>query len=278
MKADVATARPLIMGIVNVTPDSFSDGGLFLNPHDAIAHGLRLVEEGADILDIGAESTRPGAAPVETQEELDRVLPVIEGLRARVATPLSIDTMKPAVARAAFHAGAGVWNDVNGLRDREAMQAALALKAEVIVMHMQGAPRTMQEAPHYLDVVEEVAAFLEGQVRTLRAGGVNHAWIDPGIGFGKTLAHNLALMRAIPVLKARCNARLVFGASRKSFIAKIESRDGANSSSIQGRLGGSIAAVLAAARWGADMVRVHDVAETLQALRVAAALEQAALA
>lgn len=263
---------PLIMGIVNVTPDSFSDGGEFFDAARAIEHGLRLAGDGADILDIGAESTRPGAAAVSADEELERALPVIEGLNARCATPLSIDTMKPEVARAAIAAGASIWNDVNGLRDEQALQTAIALKAPVIVMHMQGAPRTMQDAPHYEDVVEEVASFLAQQTKALRAGGVEEIWIDPGIGFGKTLAHNLALIHAIPVLKARAQAPLVFGASRKSFIAKLEARDGAPQSLASARLGGSIAAALAAVRAGADMVRVHDVADTLQALRVAHAI------
>ena len=255
---------PLIMGIVNVTPDSFSDGGLFQSTQAAVAHGLRLAAEGADWLDIGGESTRPGAAPVSVQEELERVLPVIEALRQRTPTPLSIDTMKPAVARAALAAGASLWNDVTGFRDQESMHAAVRLKAPVAVMHMQGEPRTMQAAPHYTDVVQEVGAFLKTQADLLAEGGVGQIWIDPGIGFGKTLEHNVALIRAIPALKAMTGRPLLFGASRKSMIAKIDPAATGSGD----RLGGSLALALAAAQAGADRLRVHDVKETAQALRV----------
>lgn len=259
---------PLLMGIVNVTPDSFSDGGRFFSVQAATDHALRLVAEGADWLDIGGESTRPGAAPVTAEEELDRVLPVIEALARRVATPLSIDTMKPAVAEAGLAAGARLWNDVTGFRSPANLAKARALKAPVVVMHMQGEPQTMQAAPRYDDVVAEVAAFLKAQAEGLEAAGVPEIWIDPGIGFGKTLAHNLALIRAIPTLKNETQRALLCGASRKSLIAKIDPKAEAPTQ----RLGGSLALALAAAEAGADMLRVHDVAETRQALAVAAAL------
>ncbi len=261
------TAGPLIMGIVNVTPDSFSDGGRFSDARAAIDHGLRLIEEGADWLDIGGESTRPGAASVSAEEERARVTPVIEGL-ASCGKPLSIDTMKPGVAQAAIAAGAALWNDVTGLRDPASLAAAAKLKAPVAVMHMQGEPRTMQAAPHYKDVVAEVSDFLVHQARALSALGVSDVWIDPGIGFGKTLDQNLALIRAIPVLKARTGRPLLFGASRKSLIAKIHPP----ATDAGARLGGSLALALYAAKAGADMLRVHDVKETVEALAVAAAL------
>lgn len=255
---------PLVMGIVNVTPDSFSDGGRHASAAAAIAHGLALAAAGADILDIGGESTRPGAAPVSEVEELARVLPVIEGLRQRTALPLSIDTMKPKVARAAVAAGAQIWNDVNGLRAEGAIEAAAALGVCAVVMHMQGAPRTMQREPRYDDVVGEVSAFLGAQAAALSEAGVRDLWVDPGIGFGKTLAHNLALIAAIPRIKAATGRPLLFGASRKSMIAKLDR----TAESPDLRLGGSLALALRAAALGADVLRVHDVYETVQALRV----------
>jgi dihydropteroate synthase len=262
------------MGIVNVTPDSFSDGGAFATAEAAIAHGLRLVEEGADIIDVGGESTRPGAAPVTAAEELRRVLPVVTAL-ARAGVRVSIDTMKPDVARAAVECGAVIWNDVNALRADGSLEAAVALDCAIILMHMRGEPRTMQTAPHYDDVVADVADFLSKRVAALEAAGVRHGiWVDPGIGFGKTLEHNLALLRAIPTLHARTARPVLIGASRKSFIGKIEVRDGGAASAEGERLGGSIAVALHAAAAGADMLRVHDVAATVQALRVARALEE----
>jgi dihydropteroate synthase len=267
VNAAVNSVRPLIMGIVNVTPDSFSDGGRFLAASEAIAHGRRLIEEGADWLDIGGESTRPGANAVSIQEELDRVLPVIEGL-ADAETPLSIDTMKPAVARAAIAAGASLWNDVTGFKDPASLTAAGELKVSVAVMHMQGEPRTMQDDPQYADVVSEVGAFLKTQADALAQAGVSDIWVDPGIGFGKTLAHNLALIRAIPDLKAKTGRKLLFGASRKSLIAKIHPAAGPAGE----RIGGSLALALFAAQAGADMLRVHDVKATIEALAVAQAI------
>lgn len=257
---------PVIMGVVNVTPDSFSDGGQHPNAESAIAHGLRLLAQGARVLDIGGESTRPGAAPVSEAQELKRVIPVIAALRAQTQAPMSIDTMKPAVARAAVAAGATLWNDVTALRHApESLETAAELGVDVILMHMQGAPQTMQDNPRYDDVVGEVIAFLNARVATARAAGVvaERLWVDPGIGFGKTLEHNLALIRALPRIVAETGRPLVFGASRKRFIAALDDHAPADR-----RLGGSIAAALAAAAGGAAMIRVHDVAETAQALKV----------
>lgn len=261
-----------LMGIVNVTPDSFSDGGRYAAMDPAIAHGLKLWGEGADVVDVGGESTRPGAAPVDAEEEVRRALPVVSAL-ARVGVKVSIDTMKPSVAEAAIGAGATIWNDVNGLRAPGAVETAARLKCGVIVMHMQGGPQTMQAAPSYVDVVAEVAAFLRVRVATLADAGVADITVDPGIGFGKTLAQNLALLRALPRLREETGRPVLVGASRKSFVGKIEARAGVAVSKEDARIGGSLAAALFAARNGADMLRVHDVAETAQALRVADALE-----
>ena len=267
--------RPRIMGIVNVTPDSFSDGGLHADADTAIAHGLRLMAEGADIVDVGGESTRPGAKPVDAAEELRRVLPVVAAL-ARAGATVSIDTMKPEVARAAMAAGATIWNDVNGFASPGAVETAAALGCAVVVMHMQGEPRVMQADPRYGDVVEEVGDFLAARVAALAAAGVTDIRVDPGIGFGKSLEHNLALLRAIAALRARIARPVLIGASRKSFIGRIETRDGAVASKEDARLGGSLATALFAARQGADALRVHDVAETVQALRVARAMGEGA--
>jgi len=268
-----ALMRPLIMGIVNVTPDSFSDGGLHLDPGAAAAHGEQLLAEGADLLDVGGESTRPGAEPVAEGEEIRRIIPVIEALRARTDRPISVDTMKPGVARAAAAAGATVWNDVTAL---EGSPRSLALAAElgcgVVLMHMRGTPSTMQAAPQYDDVVAEVAAYLGGRVEAAVAAGIARSkiWIDPGIGFGKTRRHNLMLIARLDRL-ALLGIPVLVGASRKSFIARTAG-DGAGEA---GRLGGSLAVALAAAARGAAALRVHDVAATRQALAVAAAIEEA---
>lgn len=254
---------PYVMGVLNVTPDSFSDGGA----HDRAAapHALAMLDAGADIIDIGGESTRPGAAPVEEGEEIARVVPVIAALRAATKAPISIDTMKPAVAVAAMQAGASIWNDVAALRSPGAIETAAALHRPVILMHMQGEPRTMQDHPRYDDVVGEVIAFLQARVAAAEERGVQDIWVDPGIGFGKTLAHNLALLRSVDRIRAETGRPVVIGASRKRFIAAID--EGAGDAR-RGRLGGSVAAALVAAQNGAEMVRVHDVAETVQALKV----------
>lgn len=267
-----AEGRPLVMGVLNVTPDSFSDGGRFNALAAALDHACRMAEAGADVIDVGGESTRPGADPVPEAEELERVVPVIEALGARVPAAISIDTRKPAVAEAAVAAGAALWNDVGALRWPGALEAAAALGVPVVLMHMQGEPGVMQQAPRYADVVGEVAAFLEARKAAAIEAGVEEAaiWVDPGIGFGKTLAHNLALLRALPRFAAI--GPLAVGVSRKSFIAKIEAAQGAPQSDPADRLGGSLAGALIAAQAGAAMLRVHDVAETVQALRVARAI------
>ena len=254
-----------VMGIVNVTPDSFSDGGLFLDPEAGLAHALRLVAEGADILDIGGESSRPGAQPVSEADEIARVVPLITAIRAATSVPISIDTVKPAVARAALAAGASIWNDIAALAAPGAPETAAELGCEVILMHMQGEPRTMQAAPRYDDVVAEVCEFLLARADAAMAAGVarERIWLDPGIGFGKTLAHNLALMAALDQIVA-LGFPVLLGASRKSFLARLDpaAQDPTH------RLGGSLAAALAGASAGVAAVRVHDVAQTVQALRV----------
>jgi dihydropteroate synthase len=253
--------RPLVMGIVNVTPDSFSDGGRFIDPQSAIVHARRLVEEGVDILDIGGESTRPGSQPVSQQEELDRVMPVLEGVRD-LGVPVSIDTMKPAVMRAAVAAGAAMINDVYGFRAPGAWAAVRDSDCMLCVMHMKGEPRTMQDNPVYQDVVAEVEAFLIERLAAAEKAGIQHArmLIDPGFGFGKTLIHNLTLMRALPRLAKL--APVLAGVSRKRMIGALTGRD------IQDRLAGSLAAAVRAVENGAAIVRVHDVKETVDALTV----------
>jgi dihydropteroate synthase len=261
------------MGVVNVTPDSFSDGGRFLQDGAALVQARRLIAAGADSLDIGGESTRPGAAPVAAAHELARVIPVIEAIHAESAIPISVDTMKPAVARAAAAAGAAIWNDVTALRwCDESPSTAADLGCEVVLMHMRGEPGHMQDAPAYDDVVAEVEAFLAGRAEAAMAAGVarDRIWLDPGIGFGKTLAHNLALLAHLDRIVA-LGFPVLLGASRKSFLAKIDPVAAAPDD----RLGGSLAAALAGAAAGVAVVRVHDVRETLQALAVRAAIEAA---
>jgi dihydropteroate synthase len=253
------------MGIVNVTPDSFSDGGRFIAPEAAFAHARQLVAEGADILDIGGESTRPGAAPVDESEEIARVVPLIAAIRAESAIQISIDTMKPAVARAAIAAGANLWNDVAALGfASDSLATAAELGCEVCLMHMRGEPRTMQDDPRYDDVVGEVEAWLLARAEAAMAAGVDRQKIvlDPGLGFGKTVGHNLALLAATARLAGHGYSLLV-GASRKRFIAALDPGADAND-----RLGGSLAAALRAAEGGAAILRVHDVRQTRQALAV----------
>ncbi|MDO4709160.1 MAG: dihydropteroate synthase [Pseudomonadota bacterium] len=264
--------RPQVMGIVNVTPDSFSDGGQHDSVQAAIAHGLRLVAEGADILDIGGESTRPGAGEVPLQEELQRVIPVIEGLAAQVDVPISIDTSKPEVMQAAVAAGAGIINDVYALRREGALQMAARLGVPVILMHMQGEPRSMQQAPQYDDVVSEVHRFLAERMFACEMAGIDRKQIvvDPGFGFGKTLEHNLQLLAQLPRF-AELGVPVVAGLSRKRSIGEITGRQNP-----QERLYGSLAAHLLAAERGAAIVRVHDVAATVDALKVWQALAEVA--
>lgn len=262
--------RPQVMGIVNVTPDSFSDGGRHDSTIAARDHALGLLDAGADCLDIGGESTRPGAEPVPEAQELDRVIPVIEAIRAeRPDAAISIDTMKPGVARAAVHAGAGLWNDVNALRAEGAPETAMELGVPVCLMHMQGEPRTMQADPSYEDVVNDVARYLGQRAGVLLSTGFDRELIvlDPGIGFGKTLAHNLRLIASLEHFVS-LGLPVLFGASRKRFINAIDE----SATDAMDRLGGSLAVALHAARAGCAIVRVHDVRETVQALKVQATI------
>jgi dihydropteroate synthase len=261
--------RPAVMGVVNVTPDSFSDGGLFVAPSDAIEHGLRLVAEGAVMIDIGGESTRPGAAPVSADEELRRVVPVLEGL---TGIPVSIDTVKAVVARRALQLGAEMVNDITALRGDPQMSAVVAEgDAYVCLMHMQGEPRTMQAAPHYDDVVSEVLRFLEERIAFAVECGINEERIcvDPGIGFGKTPDQNLELIRRLGELVSLGRPVLV-GVSRKSTLGKVLGDPAATIGSVSA----SVAAAVSAFERGVWMVRAHDVRETVEALAVAAAVER----
>jgi dihydropteroate synthase len=261
--------RTLVMGIVNVTPDSFSDGGMFLGTDDAVRHGARLVDEGADVLDVGGESTRPGADPVDLEEELGRVIPVIEGLtKARPEVPVSVDTRKPEVARAALEAGARVVNDVTAGRGGAMLEAVADTDAGIVLMHMLGEPQTMQDDPRYDDVVAAVNEFLRERIEAAVFAGIaeERVCVDPGIGFGKNVEHNLALLRSVSALRL-LGAAVMVGASRKRFIGVLTGADDPAD-----RLEGSLAAAVLAASLGADVVRVHDVAPTVRALRVADAI------
>ncbi|MDW8310794.1 MAG: dihydropteroate synthase, partial [Verrucomicrobiales bacterium] len=261
--------RPaLVMGVVNVTPDSFFDGGRYLDTGAAVEHALELVAQGADLLDIGGESTRPGATPVPEAEELRRVLPVIERLAGQVRVPLAIDTMKPAVAQAALAAGASIVNDVAANRTEPAMwQTVAAFGAGYVCMHMQGTPQTMQLQPRYEDVVGEVEAFFRERLERLRTHGIAHEQVvlDVGLGFGKTVEHNLQLLAGLRRF-TRCNRPLLVGASRKSFIGAVLSAD------VGARLPGSLACAAWAVAAGAQIIRAHDVAETVHVVRMTEAI------
>jgi len=263
---ELVLARPLVMGVVNVTPDSFSDGGRFLDPEAAIDHARRLIGEGADIVDVGGESTRPGARPVEAAEELQRVLPVIRALRDE-SVPVAVDTLKPEVMRAAIAEGASIVNDVYALRVPGALDAVSASDAGICLMHMQGEPRTMQAAPHYEDVVREVKAFLRERMAAAASAGIagERVAVDPGFGFGKTVEHNLELLRRLPEL-VELGVPVLVGLSRKSTLGAITGRPASE------RLAASLAAALLAVLRGATIVRVHDVAATRDALAVLAAV------
>lgn len=260
-------SRPLIMGIVNVTPDSFSDGGRFFDAQQAIAHGYRLIEGGADLLDIGGESTRPGAVPVAEQVELERVLPVLEGL-VNSGVALSIDTQKPAVMRAALAAGADMVNDVNALQHPGALAAVAGSKAAVCLMHKQSDAQTMQQLPLYHDVVAEVHVFLRARLQAAQAAGIARARliVDPGFGFDKNLEHNVALLRQLVVLQD-LGVPVLVGLSRKSMLGKIANLE------VEERLHASIAAALLAVLKGAKIIRVHDVKATREALTIVNAVE-----
>jgi dihydropteroate synthase len=260
-------SRPRVMGVLNVTPDSFSDGGRFLDFDRALAHARSMLADGADIIDIGGESTRPGALPTSEADEIARVIPIVEAL-AREGALISVDTMKPAVMRAAIVAGASMINDVRALQEAGAIEEVAGSQVAVCLMHMQGEPRSMQSAPVYRDVGTEVRDFLQARVVACKSAGIdaNRIAIDPGFGFGKTVAHNLRLIRELSTI-ASLGYPVVVGASRKSTIGKLTGRE-AND-----RLAGSIAAALAAVAHGASIVRVHDVRETVDALNVWRAIE-----
>lgn len=260
-------SRPVVMGVVNVTPDSFSDGGRFLPVEAAVAHGVRLVEEGAVIVDIGGESTRPGAAPVSVEDELRRVVPAVEGLSKAVPQAIiSVDTSKPEVIRQAIAAGAGLINDVRALGEPGALEAVVASECAVCLMHMQGDPQTMQRSPGYVDVVKEVKAYLQERVQRCRAAGVSadRILVDPGFCFGKTLEHNLELLRHLKDSSPE-GLPLLVGLSRKSIVGTLTGRATAD------RVHGSVALAVIAALNGALIVRAHDVAATVDALKIVSA-------
>ncbi len=264
---------PLMMGIVNITPDSFSDGGRYVDVDRAVARAVALVAEGADILDLGAESTRPGATPVGEQEEMDRLLPVLSEVVKQTAVPVSVDTMKSRVARAALDAGASIINDVTAMRfDPDMVQVVAAYGAGVVLMHMQGTPVTMQESPHYENVVSEVREFFDERIDAAERAGIakSHIVLDPGFGFGKLQVHNLKLLNEISVF-SRFGCPLLVGLSRKAFLGKILERP------VQDREWGTAAAVTLAVDRGAAIIRVHDVASMKDVVKVAAAVRSAPL-
>ena len=259
--------EPRVMGVLNVTPDSFSDGGRFDRPDAAIDGAAAMVRDGAAIVDVGGESTRPGAEPVPVQQELDRVIPVVEALRARLPVPISVDTSKPEVIREAARAGAGLINDVYGLRREGAVEAAREAGVPVCLMHMQGEPQTMQERPHYDDVVAEVEGFLTARIAACEAGGIPRGRLlaDPGFGFGKELEHNLRLLHELPRLQ-QLGVPLLVGMSRKRMIGEVLDAPLAE------RLHGSVAVATLAGWLGAAVVRAHDVRPTVEALAMVAAV------
>jgi len=258
------------MGVINVTPDSFSDGGRYVDSVAAVTHALRMIDEGAGLIDVGGESTRPGAQSVSVEAEIERVVPVIEALAARTKIPISIDTSKPAVMTAAVRAGASMINDVRALREPGAMQAAARTEAAICLMHMQGEPRTMQADPRYSDVVAEVRDFLRERTEACLASGIakNRLVVDPGIGFGKRLEHNLALLAGLPAVTA-LGWPVLIGVSRKSMLGTLLGR------AVDERVAGGVAMATAAVLAGASIVRTHDVAATVDAVKVAVALRAA---
>lgn len=262
------SSRTHVMGVLNVTPDSFSDGGRYLRPDRALAHAERMAEEGADLIDIGGESTRPGALPVPLKEELRRVIPVIKRVAARCRLPISIDTSKAEVARQAIEAGAAMVNDVTALLGDPEMAGVVAdAGVPVVLMHMRGTPETMQRSPRYRALMEELLCFFRGRIAAAVAAGIDRhrIVIDPGIGFGKTVAHNLEILNRLKLL-ARLNRPILIGPSRKSFLGRLIDQ------SVDQRLEGTAAAVTAAVLHGAEVVRVHDVAEMVRVVRVADAI------
>ena len=260
--------KTLIMGILNVTPDSFSDGGLFADIDTAVAHGKKMVSEGADVIDVGGESSRPGSAPLSEKEELDRILPVVTRLLDEVSVPISIDTYKPLVADACLKAGAHLINDITGLTNPEMRKVAVKHNIPVVLMHMRGTPKTMQQNPVYQDLLGEITAFFQEQIATARKAGIQNIIIDPGIGFGKTVEHNLQILKHLGEFKS-LGCPILVGPSRKSFIGMITGL------SVKERLDGTLAAIIVAVMSGANMVRVHDVNECKRAVQVADAIRGA---
>ena len=273
LKQCLREPRTLVMGVLNVTPDSFSDGGRWLARDAALAHARAMIEAGADLIDIGGESTRPGAEPVPEQEELDRVMPVLEALTAEFEVPVSVDTCKPGVMRAAIASGAAMINDVRALRAEGALEAVREAPVLLCLMHMRGEPRTMQDDPRYDDVVADLLAFFRERIAACEAAGIDtgRLIVDPGFGFGKTLAHNLALLRRLEAFHC-LGLPLLAGLSRKRMIGAL-----LGDAPVEARLQGSVAAALIAALKGARIVRVHDVRETVEALRIADAVSLGAI-
>jgi dihydropteroate synthase len=260
--------RTLLMGVLNVTPDSFSDGGRFLDPGEAVRHAQRMVDEGADLIDAGAESSRPGSDPVPAEEEWRRLRPVLEGLLRDVRIPISVDTYKPEVAGRALALGAHMLNDIAGLRDPAMIETVASHGAAAVIMHMKGEPKTMQQAAEYEDVVAEVKAFLERQAARASAAGIDGIVIDPGLGFGKTAQHSLEILRRLPELVG-LGYPVLIGPSRKSFLGQV------TGAPVEDRLEGTLAAVTAAVLGGARIVRVHDVKQCRRAVQVAEAIRGA---
>ncbi len=263
-KKEIALDRTLVMGVLNVTPDSFSDGGEFFDAEVAIAHGVDMAEQGADIIDVGGESTRPRSDPVSPEEELKRVRPVVEGLLQKVDVPISIDTRRPIVAKEIIELGAQMVNDVSGLRDPEMVSTVANLNVPVVVMHMLGTPKTMQEKPEYKDVMGEIIGYLRDQIENVVKGGIQkeNIIVDPGIGFGKTIDHNLEIIRRLGEMRS-LGLPILVGASRKSFIGKILD------SEVVDRLEGSLATLVSSVLNGANIARVHDVGESVRAVKIA---------
>ena len=265
-KYELKFNKTLIIGILNVTPDSFYDGKLFFNPDKAIEHAKQMVKDGADIIDIGGESSRPGSEPVSEDEELRRVSQIIKKLKDEIKVPISIDTYKPKVAEECIKLGASIINDINGLRNEEMIKVAAKYKVPVIIMHMKGNPKTMQKNPEYEDVVKEIKQFLAQQIKKAKKAGINDIIIDPGIGFGKTTEHNLEILKNLNKFK-ELNCPILVGPSRKSFIGNITGLP------VNERLEGTIAAISIAIMNGANIVRVHDVKECKRAVMVADAIK-----
>ena len=263
------SSKTLVMGVLNVTPDSFSDGGRYLDVESATERGVRMVEQGADIIDLGGESSRPGSARIGVDEELRRVLPVLEALVERVSVPISIDTLKPPVARRCLEAGASIVNDIRGLRDPQMLSVAAAARASVVIMHMRGEPATMQLNTAYGDVVAEVCSFLEAQSERARQAGIREIAVDPGLGFGKSAEQNFELLARLGEFRA-LGCPILVGPSRKSFLGSLPSR-----LPVHERLEGTLAAVAAAVINGAAAVRVHDVRQCRRAVDVADAIGEA---